>query len=285
MNDAPLRIGQIPYANCTPIFHALKTECACSHYAFVTGTPTRLNRLLREGLIDVAPCSSIEYARCPERYLLLPDLSISASGPVGSVLLFSRIQLSDLDGRRIGLSEDSAASSVLARILLERRFGQQNAFVPVANTLEALQADVDAALLIGDEALRNAECGMRNAEYRFRYDLGELWSEWIGHPFVFALWTLRRDAADRRRTQISELIQDLHRSKAYAYRNYMEIGRNAPERSWISLQRLIEYWRTISYDLTPSHIEGLRTFYAYAAELSLIETVPKIAVFSFDESE
>jgi len=294
-----LRIGQIPYANCTPIFHALKTECDCANYTFVIGTPTRLNRLLREGSIDVAPCSSVEYALCPEQYLLLPDLSISAFGPVGSVLLFSRIELDDLDGRRVGLSADSAASAVLAKILLKERCGHRNAFVSVENTIEGLRGDVDAVLLIGDEALRNAECGMRNAECRLRlpvceggegqdlfvYDLGGLWSEWTGHPFVFALWILRRDAADRHSTKIPGLIRDLHRSKAYAYRNYAEIGRRASERSWVPLRRLVEYWRTISYDLTSSHIEGLRAFYAYAAEFSLIEAVPEIAVLDIDGNE
>jgi len=140
-------------------------------------------------------------------------------------------------------------------------------------------------LRIADCRLRLPVCEGGEGHDLFVYDLGGLWSEWTGHPFVFALWTLRRDAADRHRAQISGLIRDLHRSKAYAYRNCMEIGRNAPERSWISLQRLVEYWRTISYDLTPSHIEGLRTFYAYAAELSLIETVPKIAMLRLDESE
>ena len=58
----------------------------------------------------------------------------------------------------------------------------------------------------------------------------------------------------------------------------------APERTWISAKGLIEYWRTISYDLTPKHLQGLRAFYAYAAELSLIDNVPEIAVLDAERS-
>ena len=77
-----LSIGHIEYANCTPIFTALCNGFDCAGYRFVTGVPARLNALLRSGALDLSPSSSIEYALAHEEYCLLPELSISAVGPV-----------------------------------------------------------------------------------------------------------------------------------------------------------------------------------------------------------
>ena len=85
-----LKIGQIDYANCTPLFHVLREQFPCSGYEFVAGVPAELNRLLLSGEIDVCPSSSIEYAYHPELYTILPQLSISSIGAVASVLLWVR---------------------------------------------------------------------------------------------------------------------------------------------------------------------------------------------------
>jgi len=105
-----LRIGRITYANCSPIFHELQKQAPAEDYQFIGGVPSHLNAMLAAGEIDVCPSSSIQYALHPERYLILPDLSISSDGSVGSVLLFSRIPIEELDGQTILLSSESATS-------------------------------------------------------------------------------------------------------------------------------------------------------------------------------
>src|SRR4051794_23046562 len=106
----PLRIGKISYVNCAPIFAAHKELFPGSKYDFVEGVPSRLNRLLSQGEIDLCPSSSIEYAQRFRRYYLLPGLSISSFGAVKSVLLFSRIPLESLDGTTVGLTAESDTS-------------------------------------------------------------------------------------------------------------------------------------------------------------------------------
>jgi len=87
-----LRVGHISYANCTPIFYALRQYHDCSNYIFIKGVPSELNRLLLRGEVDISPSSSIELARHPDLYYFLPDLSISSFGKVGSIILFSKFQ-------------------------------------------------------------------------------------------------------------------------------------------------------------------------------------------------
>ena len=60
-----LRIGQIEYANCTPLFTALKNNFNCTDYHFISGVPAELNAMLSRGEIDLCPASSFEYGKSP----------------------------------------------------------------------------------------------------------------------------------------------------------------------------------------------------------------------------
>ena len=107
----PLRVGRIGFANCTPLFLALE-ELGVAGVEFVPGVPTELNSRLRNGEVALSPSSSVEYLQRPDLYGFLPDLSISAIGPVRSVLLFSRLPLTELDGCAVALSAASATSVI-----------------------------------------------------------------------------------------------------------------------------------------------------------------------------
>ena len=175
-----IRIGHIDYANCTPIFAALQNIFDCSGYAFVRGVPSALNGMLHRGEIDVCPASSIEYGKHPDNYLLLPDISISSIGPVKSVLLFSRLPITELDRQVIGLTTESETSVNLIKIILAKEYGFSNTFqasrLPVQDALEHFSA----ILLIGDAALKEQ---MLKRDV-FVYDLGALWLQFTGLPFV-----------------------------------------------------------------------------------------------------
>lgn len=270
-----INIGHIKYANCTPIFSALASNFDCTGYRFIDGVPARLNAMLRQGGLDVSPSSSIEYATAHEKYCLLPDLSISAIGAVKSVFLFSRVPIEELDGCPIGLTAESDTSVNLLKVLLARKYGFSNSFerttLPLAEALEIYPG----LLLIGDQALKGARSG---ADFRC-YDLGELWHQFTGLPFVFALWIVRRDAAIAKRAGLSALARDLVAAKHVAYATYPEIAAKCPERQWIGERELVDYWQTISYELTDAHLDGARLFFRHAFELGLIPTLPQIRFF------
>ncbi|HWI40658.1 MAG TPA: menaquinone biosynthesis protein [Verrucomicrobiae bacterium] len=265
----PLRIGQITYANCTPVFRTLCKSFDCSRYTFHTGVPSDLNRLLARGDIDVCPSSSVIYAQSPESYLILPGVSISACGPVKSVLLFSRVPVEELQGRTVGLTSESDTSVNLLKIILRRFYGYSNEFVRVEGDPSA---DTEAFLLIGDRALKQ---GMHSSGL-FVYDLAEIWNRETGLPFVFALWLVRRGAVERYPEEVALLQRQLAAAKLEAAGCFPELASNSPEGEWLGGSALVDYWNTISYDLGPDHLRGLATFYRYAAELGLISTPPEL---------
>ena len=273
-----LTIGHINYANCTPIFSALLRKHVSDRYTFVKGVPSALNLRLRNGEIDLCPSSSIEYGKFPENYYLLPQLSISSIGPVRSVLLFSRVPIEELDGASIGLTTDSDTSVNLLRILLAKQFGFRTNLSRTGLPLQLALQEFSALLLIGDAALRESMA----ADGLYIYDLGELWYRFTGLPFVFALWLVTRRAVTEKRSEVAALCNDLLDAKEHAYRSYEEIAAQCPEREWMSREALVEYWKVISYELTPDHLSGLRTFYRFAAEMGIIPAAPEINLFSCD---
>lgn len=272
-----LRVGQIDYANCTPIFTALRNNFDCSAYRFIHGVPSRLNLLLSEGKIDLSPSSSIAYGRSCENYLLLPDLSITADGPVKSVLLFSRLPLELLDGKKICLTSASETSVILLKIILEKYYGFTNRFLTrrVENPADAL-CDCTAVLVIGDTALKWASSNLP----LYRYDLGEVWSSLTGLPFVFALWILRKDAAKAKYEEAARISKQLRDAKRIAFISLENIAEDCSERAWMDVEALVCYWKSISYDLTSRHIEGVKAFYRGAMELGILAKEPEIGFFS-----
>lgn len=266
-----LRIGQIQYANCTPLFHVLRENFPCLEYEFIAGVPAELNRMLLVGEIDVCPSSSIEYAYHPEHYKILPQLSISSIGAVASVLLFSKVPIEKLNGHKISLSSESATSVNLLKILLGQRFACSCSYEVVRPGVTDAGNDSSAMLLIGDSALRSSF----EKTDQFVYDLGEMWYAWTGHPFVFALWLCRNEIAEG--IELKKLARQLIQAKELVPGCLEHITNHAKELSWMGHGRLLAYWRdNISYQLDKSAQAGLLLYYEKCFENGLINAIPAL---------
>ena len=260
-----LRIGRINYANVFPIYYTLEKEFDCSGYEFIEGVPSFLNRMLRAGSIDLSPSSSVEYLRNRAIYNFLDGVSISSKGPVGSVFLFSKKPIESLDGSLINLTVQSETSVALLAIIIRRFYGMDCRFER-SSTPEANNAD--AFLMIGDDALKyKAKLREKNSKTEktsaLAYDLGELWYQKTGLPFVFALWIVRKelfDPADPRHPIFNKYVRDLNAAKDIALKNLPEIARYSPLKAFMSEEDIIEYWKNLDYDLSVEHKRGLQLF-------------------------
>lgn len=270
-----LTIGHITYANCAPFFHYL--PAAGFSGEIVRGVPSQLNRMLACGELDASPSSSFEYARNWQDYLLLPGHSISALGPVKSVLLFSPRPLEDLRRVEIALTGESATSVNLLRVLLLEFLGHGEVACQVpGRPVEELFAEGSPALLIGDRALK---ASLEKVEGRWVYDLGELWHRFTGLPFVFALWILRLNSAREKRGEVIDLLAQLAESRSRAFASLEKLAAESPERQWMGEERLADYWRCMSYDLTDDHIAGLQLFFRLSIKHGLLDQMPEIRFF------
>lgn len=280
-----LRVGRITYLNLVPIFRTLKMERDCSDYEFVESYPSALNEMLRKGLIDVSPSSSIEYLRRPGDYSIIEGHSISSRGPVDSILLFSRVPLKDLDGREVFVTHQSETSAALLEVIL-RKFQGISCDIKVSNrpSSEALKSQ-SAFLAIGDEALKTAweaqevvedcpDIGCNFLRFGFRqyfvYDLGAIWHERTGLPFVYALWIARKDMTGHKRGLLERFTCDLDYAKAQAMKKLPELA--ASGTFVMPPKNMVAYWRRISYDFGEDHRKGLELFRNYLDELGLLSS-------------
>lgn len=243
-----LRLGRISYVNMAPVFFRLQADVE-----EVSGVPTDLNRRLLDGEIDVAPMSSIEYARNAERLRLLPRLCVSSEGAVDSIQLVSRLPLEQV--RTVAVTPESATSAVLTRVLL-----------PDAEHLP-LEADADAKLLIGDAALRSAF-----EDPTPHHDLGRLWLERTGLPMVFAVWAAREPVV----AGVRELEEALVDSVRLARAEPEKLAREASDRYGYPPGFLARYFEKLRYRFGPRERAGLYTFFELANGAGQLDEIPEL---------
>ncbi len=120
-----VRLGAISYLNVAPVYDWL-ARCPAADLPGVTlvdGVPAQMNRALDAGAVDISNVSSVAFGQHAREWALAPGLSVAAHGRVDSVLLFSwHADWRELDGRSIALTNHSATSIELTRLLAERRY-------------------------------------------------------------------------------------------------------------------------------------------------------------------
>jgi len=268
-----LKLGHIAFSNCFPPHSGIITGAVPFPFKLIEGIPTQLNRFLAEGAIDVSPSSSIEYAMHPGKYLIMPGLSITSRTSVRSIILESRVPIDQLDGKTVALTSASATSVVLLQILLELQRKMAPEYTMYEQGVENPSKGVDAILTIGDLAMTKPASPL----FPYRYDLGELWHQFTGLPFVFALWQVnyRKSAAH----DLKALYDILRASKEYGLSHLPELSKSYAGKFGIAEEMLLSYWSAFSYDFQDDEKKGLLTFYGYAAEIGAVETVERLRIW------
>jgi len=243
-----IRLGRIGYANMAPVFFRVDLE-----YEEVVGVPTDLNRQLIAGELDIAPISSIEYARHADSLRLLPRLCVSSEGAVDSIQLISRVPLAEI--RTVAVTPESATSVVLTKVLL-----------PDADHVP-LGEEAEAKLLIGDAALKSAF-----EDPTPHHDLGRLWLERTGLPMVFAVWA----APDPPNPELIDLEEALVSSVRAARAEPETLAYESAERYGYPAGFLARYFEKLRYRFGPRERAGLYTFLELAHDVGELDAVPEL---------
>jgi chorismate dehydratase len=258
-----MRLGRIPWINCLPVTGAIDRGIVPVDAELITGTASELNDLLAAGELDASVVSAVEYARNAAAYHLLPDLAISANGPVHSVALFSKRPVEELDGATVLRTASSRTSVLLLELLCRHRWGITPKFATVraeSNDLDSLAGlPHEAVLVIGDAALQLTARGA----YPWILDLGTEWKAWTGLPFVFAVWATRRELP-------AHAARSLHRqllaSRAWGLEHLEELARDAAADTGVSVSTCRAYLGSLDYALGGAELEGLTAFFHRLAQ-------------------
>lgn len=265
------KVGHIQFLNCLPIYWGLVRSGALLDVELTKDTPDRLNDMLVSGDLDIGPISLVEYLRHADELVLLPDVAVGSDGPVLSVNLVSQAPLAELDGRRVALGSTSRTSVLLARMWLASVHGVTPEYFACPPDLTAMLLEADAAVLIGDAALRATyDAPRRGLDV---HDLGAVWKQWTGLPMVFAVWAARRDYAE----QNPGLVKDVHhafvRSRDEALDHVDEIADAAARWEIFDGPTLATYFRTLDFSLGERQVAGLVEFARRAHEAGAVDQI------------
>jgi chorismate dehydratase len=186
---------------------------------------------------------------------------------VKSVLLFSNHGWQDLDGKTIGIIDDTATSVRLLQVLLEKRYGIKAIFQRMHSGVNDY-TEYDAVLLIGDEALRSRKYGL--AGFEIVYDLATEWYEWKKLPFVFAVWAVQKSMTQEKKWELQEIIQH---SLEHAEEDYASVGTMHAKRINLTSEESVDYLAGFNFRVGEREHEAIKEFRGFLFEIEKMEHV------------
>ena len=287
---AKIRISVVQYLNTAPLVRGFTHGSLQDKYELSFTVPSQCAEALRVGAADIAIIPAIEYERIPN-LVVLPDLSIASKERVRSLLLVSKMPIRDV--RSLALDQSSRSTQALTRILCEDRWNIAPQFAEATPDVAQMLQASDAALVIGDSALRiaiqaeqcvkpgkdgewictGAQAGLPQAPELHLYDVVHEWWQLTERPAVLAVWATRPEIAT------PELAADFSNSLAFGLKQLPEICVEAARELQLPEKELSLYLRTnIDYSLDAENLKGLDEFFKRAARLNLIPQARPIAL-------
>ena len=237
------RLGCVKYLNARPLIRGWEGPVEFDH-------PSGLCRKLAAGDLDVALVSSFELLRHPI-YSVVDGLAIASDGPVYSVILAHDLPPNEL--REVVSDPASTTSINLLRVL----------FPDLRIVPEGKIGGARGALFIGDQAIAFRR---REGESHQVLDLGAEWKRRIGLPFVYALWLIHPDYAEK--TAIAAALRELA-ARNLGRLDALVAGEPPAEREFADF-----YFRDcLRFTLGAAEKKGLQTFAELCAkpiELKLV---------------
>jgi chorismate dehydratase len=277
-----LRISIVQYLNTAPLVWGFTHGPLAGKYDLSFTVPSQCAEALRAGESDIAIIPAIEYQRI-DGLVMLPDLAIASKRQVRSLLLVAKRLIGEVQS--IALDSSSRSTQALTRILCADRWHIAPQFFEASPDLHAMLRDADAALLIGDPALRLAvqldglarrdengvlvcsgdAVGLPGAETLHVYDIVEEWQRSTGLPAVLAAWAARDGVVTE------DVLRDFSASRDFGMLHIAEISEEAALELKLPATVLTAYLRrNIDYSLDEDNRQGLEHFFARSAALGLI---------------
>jgi chorismate dehydratase len=243
-----LRISAVSFLNTCPLVWGMTHGPLAGRAEIWFEVPSACAASVAGGVADVGIVPVIEMAR--QKLSSVPGLGIASDGDVRSIFIVSHVPAPEI--RSLALDTSSRTSVALARVILERKYGVRPRTIPYPPNVDKMLTLADAALLIGDPALRLAP----EQEGYFVYDLGREWKAMTGLPMVYAMW------AGRGATDATEL---LHESYAYGRDRIDEIvASEAPPRRIPPTLAHGYLTKNIVFELGERHMQGLEMYLSMA---------------------
>ncbi len=269
-----MRIAASSYSNTAPlVWSFLYGRNHGKVEIILDNAPARSAELLSQDRVDAALVPVIAYQTIDD-VRLIPDVCVGARERVRSVCLITKgEELNDV--RSVSLDASSLTSVVLTKIIFREFLGFEPEWQQAEPNIDNMLSDSGCALLIGDPALMLSsppyEGGaaaasadgvvLSSISTKRIFDLAELWHQYTGLGFVFAMWMTRQNkceidfaaARDEGVAHLDEIIAN--------YENDIPLGPDEMKK-YLS--------QNISYSIDESMRQGMSLYFELAAKNGLI---------------
>ncbi len=257
-------IGKIPYLNSVPFYENLEKR----QFRLLPVVPRRMGVLNSQGMLDTGLFSLMDYFRQKDQTELL-DMCIATRDQVKSVMLFSKEGWRGLEGKKIGITDDTATSVQLLRVLLQKKYNIQAQLEHMPSGINDY-ARYDAILLIGDEALKRNKFGLDGFELVF--DLASEWYEWQKLPFVFAVLATNKNLPEENKRELREIFKEsLEKSES----NFITTGERHARRLGLTDEETLDYLSGFTYRLGEREREAIAIFEKMVIDLEIFDLQSK----------
>jgi chorismate dehydratase len=265
-----LRISAISYLNTAPLMWDFEHGEAGTDLEVSYTVPSLCAASLEAGSADIGIIPAAAYATIPD-LLILPDVAIASRQAVRSILLVSKVPVESI--HTVALDNSSLTSVALMKVLFARWWGGSRSYMSMAPDLGAMLQASDAALVIGDPALRIDRSRFITC------DLAEEWIRCTGKPFVFAFWAARKISVENTDIDLAAIFRR-SRDHGLAADSIRQIAGEWAPRLGLTEESVKTYLtQSIHYFLDPDCLSGLNLFYRYAAECEALPAPPQLEFF------
>jgi predicted solute-binding protein len=255
-------VGKIPYLNSVPFYANLEKR----RFRIFPVVPRRMGALASQGEIDAGPFSLMDYFR-QEQLMELMGWCIATRDQVKSVMLFSKEGWRGLDGKQIGITDDTSTSVKLLKVLLEKKYNVHATFERLRGGAKDYST-FHAVLLIGDEALRRNKYSLDGFELVF--DLAREWYEWQKLPFVFAVWAVKKSLGEEVKDELKSILSA---SLEKCEHDFVPIAGAHGRRIGLSDSETQEYLEGFNYRLGEREQEAMLRFREMIEEVEGVKRV------------
>lgn len=235
----------MPYLNSVLFYRAMTPD----RFNLVALPPRAMTQAADEGKLDAGPIPVIGGMTLERDFESLGEFCIATKDKARSILLFSKVKIEELGGKKVGVTDETSTSEQLLKVLLTQKYNLQNV------SYVSLESPNDAYLLIGDNALKSRR-GVQG--YPHRYDLGEIWNAWTGLSFVFATWIVRKILPQSQKDEMGAAIQ-------YSLNMPPDYKRFAAERTNLGMTEaeVREYLEGFNFVMGEQERKALKLFKSY----------------------
>src|SRR3990172_9603821 len=265
---ALIKLGSVPFLNVKPLVFPLEERLVQHDFEISYTSPSNLSTLLFDKNVDLG---FMPFAELIKRgnYRIVPNISISSYGKVDSVILLTRSEIKEL--KTVAVDVRSQSSTALLRIILEV-FNKLSPIYIRREADEKFLNGVDGGMLIGNIGLK---LRYFPPDGYMVFDLGEIWTNETGLPFVYAVYAVNKGI------KLGRNLQALETAKSIGLKIVKKITKIESEKIGLGEEICLRYLtERIRYDLGEKEISGVLNYAKLLSDLDENRRIPEIKFYS-----